>query len=215
MALAASIGIPAAHAEARSAGGRPYLLVERYDRRTNSGGIVVRIHQEDACQALGIGPERKYASEGGPAFRDLFRLVRTYVRQPAPAVLSVLDVAIFNLAVGNADAHGKNFSFLLDQEGPRMAPFYDLLSTIHWPELTSRMAMRYGEAGTIDEMGSSVWLRFSESAGVTERLVRQRVKRVTESILKAVERGSQGSAISKAIAERTKLRASRLLGLIS
>ncbi|KQM70616.1 hypothetical protein ASE72_14570 [Sphingomonas sp. Leaf20] len=67
-------------------------------------------------------------------------------------MLNLVSVAIFNLVIGNADAHGKNFSFVLDDLGPRLAPFYDLLSTIHWPALASRMAMRLGSAGTIDEV---------------------------------------------------------------
>ena len=152
MTLAARVGLPTAHAEARQAEGHPYLLVQRYDRVTTEGGITSRLHQEDACQALGVPPERKYAAEGGPAFRDLFALTRGYVRVPALAVLNLVDVAIFNLVIGNADAHGKNFSFVLDDRGPRLAPFYDLLSTIQWPALASRMAMRLGSAGTIDEV---------------------------------------------------------------
>ena len=121
MTLAARVGLPTAHAEARQAEGHPYLLVERYDRVTTEGGITSRLHQEDACQALGVPPERKYAAEGGPAFRDLFALTRGYVRVPASAVLNLADVAIFNLVIGNADAHGKNFSFVLDDRGPRLA----------------------------------------------------------------------------------------------
>ena len=68
--------------------------------------MIARVHQEDACQALGVPPEREYAAEGGPAFRDLFALTRSYVRTPATDVLKLIDAAIFNLAIGNADAHG-------------------------------------------------------------------------------------------------------------
>ena len=41
------------------------------DRAVTADGVA-RIHQEDFCQALGVPPERKYAGEGGPTFRDSF-----------------------------------------------------------------------------------------------------------------------------------------------
>ncbi len=186
MTLAARVGLPTANAEARQAESHPYLLVDRYDRLNTAGGITLRLHQEDACQARGVPPERKYAAEGGPGFRDLFALTRAYVRVPAPAVLDLIDGAIFNLVIGNADAHGKNFSFVLDDHGPRLAPFYDLLSTIQWPALASRLAMRLGSAGTIDEVTKDTWRAFAESAGITYALLRQRIARVTTSIVSAI-----------------------------
>lgn len=210
MTLAARIGLPVAHAEARIAEDRRYLLVERYDRLTGADGLTLRLHQEDACQALGVPPERKYAAEGGPAFRDLFSLVREYVRQPAPAVLNVLDVAIFNLVLGNADAHGKNFSFLLDHDGPRLAPFYDLLSTIQWPDLSPRMAMRLGGAGTIDEIHDDTWTNFAETSGTSMRLVRQRIDRLTTNVLAVIASLNPEDAISQQVLQRTALRARRV-----
>jgi len=78
------------------------------------------------------------ASEGGPAFKDCFALLRDVAARPAVDVLKLLDVAIFNLIAGNADVHGKNFSILHDQEGPRLAPLYDLLATVGYPELSPK-----------------------------------------------------------------------------
>lgn len=189
MALAAAIGLDVAPAEPRMAGTIPYLLVTRYDRAAADGAIV-RVHQEDACQALGIPSERKYAKEGGPGFRDLFALTRDYVRQPAVDVLKLIDVAILNLAIGNADAHGKNFSFLLDAQGPRLAPFYDLLATIAWPTLDARLAMRVGRAGTVEELGATAWERFAADAGVTLPFLRRRIRSVTDAIGAAISAGA-------------------------
>lgn len=181
MVLARAVGLDVAQAQARDAVGRPYLLVERYDRAIGEG-VTVRLHQEDACQALGIAAERKYAAEGGPAFRDLFALTRAYVRQPAVDVLKLVDAATFNLCIGNADAHGKNFSFLLDDAGPRLAPLYDLLSTLAWPDLSPRLAMRIGRAGTITELDGEAWGRFSEDAGVGLAFLKRRVRTLAETI---------------------------------
>ncbi|MCM8730920.1 type II toxin-antitoxin system HipA family toxin [Hephaestia sp. GCM10023244] len=210
MALAARVGLPVAHAEARIAEDRRYLLVERYDRLTGADGLTFRLHQEDACQALGVPPERKYAAEGGPSFRDLFSLVRDYVRQPAPAVLNLLDVTIFNLIIGNADAHGKNFSFLLDHSGPRLAPFYDLLSTIHWPDLSPRMAMRLGGAGTISEIDDDAWANFAETSRTSMRLVRQRIERISTRIVNCVPTIGVAGDVGSAIVGRAELRARRI-----
>ena len=202
MALAARVGLEVAPAEAREADGRPYLLVTRYDREPRDRRIV-RVHQEDACQALGVPAERKYAAEGGPAFRDLFALTRSYVRTPATDVLKLVDAAIFNLAIGNADAHGKNFSFLLDTRGPRLAPLYDLLSTIAWPELSPRLAMRVGPAGTIEELDGEAWTRFAADAGITLPFLRRRVTALTV----VLERSSEALSGPDDLRQRTALRA--------
>ena len=205
MALAARVGLDAAPAEAREAEGRPYLLVTRYDRQAE-GGAIARVHQEDACQALGVPAERKYAAEGGPAFRDLFALTRSYVRTPALDVLKLVDAAIFNLAIGNADAHGKNFSFLLDARGPRLAPLYDLLSTIAWPELSPRSAMRVGRAGTVDELDGEAWTRFAADAGITLPFLRRR----GTALIGAVERSCSEVSGPDDLRQRIALRASMI-----
>jgi serine/threonine-protein kinase HipA len=209
MTLAAKVGLDVARAEARTVNGHPYLLVTRYDRSRAPDGHVLRVHQEDACQALGVAPERKYAAEGGPGFGDLFALTRAYVRRPAMDVLKLVDTAIFNLIIGNADAHGKNFSFLLDDAGPRLAPLYDLLSTIHWPALSSRLAMRIGQCGTLEDLAVANWARFAERIGVTFPLLRKRVRALGMAIDDAaptiIIEGHE--AVSAAIASRTQLRA--------
>lgn len=206
MRLAAAAGLDVAPAEARDALGRPYLLVERYDRVVEGEGAR-RLHQEDACQALGVPPERKYAAEGGPAFGDLFRLVRDYSRVPAADIMKLIDAAVFNIVIGNADAHAKNFSFLLDDRGPRLAPLYDLISTIEWPALNARLAMRIGGregAGTLAELGAKAWAAFAEDAGVTRPFLRRRVRGLAQAIADLC--GREGAPIPH-LAERTRLRA--------
>jgi HipA-like C-terminal domain len=94
-----------------------FLLVQRYARAGGDDGNVRRIHQEDFCQAPGVPPETKYASEGGPTFKDCFGPLRSVAARPAVDVLKLLDAVIFNVIAGNADVHGKNFSILHDGEG--------------------------------------------------------------------------------------------------
>lgn len=182
MRLAASAGLDVAGVEPRSVSGRTFLLIERYDRSPTPEGDVRRVHQEDFCQALGVYPERKYASEGGPGFRDCFALLRRVSARPAVEVLKLLDAAIFHLVLGNADAHGKNYAILYDAAGPRLAPLYDLLSTIAWPELSPRLAMRIGRRATLAEMSPRAWSAFAAGGGLGMPLVRRRVAELTERV---------------------------------
>jgi serine/threonine-protein kinase HipA len=183
MRLASAIGLDVAPVEPRIVRDRTFLLVRRYDRSRGEDGVVRRIHQEDFCQALGVPSETKYASEGGPTFKDGFELLRRVAARPAVDVLKLLDAAIFNLIVGNADAHGKNFSILYDGEGPRLAPLYDLLATLAYPELSSKLAMRIGKRATLEELDAKGWAVFAADVGVSLPLIRRRVSEISRAVL--------------------------------
>ena len=182
MTLAAAVGLPVAPVTARSVEGRSYLLVTRYDRRFDAKGQTHRLHQEDFCQALGIVPERKYAAEGGPTFKTGFDLLRRATAVPAVAVLAFLDAAIFNLIVGNADAHGKNFSLLYQSAGVSLSPFYDLLSTVAYPDLSPNLAMKIARRATLEEIGQVTWTAFAEDIGVPASFVRRRVRELSDAV---------------------------------
>lgn len=145
MGLAREVGLSAATASPLRAGDVEALLVVRYDR-DQDGSRVRRIHQEDFCQACGRPPELKYEAEGGPGVAECGALIREHVAGPAATLLSFLDALIFNLLIGNADAHSKNYSLLLEGQGaPRLAPLYDLISTrAYGRRLGRKMAMKYG-----------------------------------------------------------------------
>jgi serine/threonine-protein kinase HipA len=183
MTLAAAIGLPVAPVSGRYVAGRPYLLVARYDRRFDDSGRAHRLHQEDFCQALGIPPERKYAAEDGPTFTISFDLLRRTTTVPAAAVLAFLDAAIYNLIVGNADAHGKNFSLLYQAGNVSLAPFYDLLSTVAYPDLSPNLAMKIARRATLEEIGQTTWTAFAEDIGLNDRFVRRRVAELAEAVL--------------------------------
>lgn len=114
MHLAGAIGLPVPLVTVVKVGEGRVYMIERYDRIKLSSGQMVRIHQEDLCQALGVLPALKYESEGGPGFSGIFALVRKWSTEPLPDILLLLQWALFNFLIGNADAHGKNLSFLPD-----------------------------------------------------------------------------------------------------
>ena len=135
--LAARSGLDAPNAEIRHTAKEPFLLIERYDRKW-TGKTVTRLHQEDFCQALSIPPENKYEREGGPGISACLAVLQDHSVQPAPDRIAFLNIVIFNYLIGNNDAHGKNFSFLHEKGKPRLAPAYDLLSTVAYPELDTK-----------------------------------------------------------------------------
>jgi len=159
MRLASLVGIKVPFAQVRYSNKTPYFLVERYDRIRNKNGSVHRLHQEDFCQALGMMPDIRYEREGGPNLKNCQAILRQHSSKPAADQLSLLDRVIFNYLIGNADAHGKNFSLLYQGKRPELSPAYDLLSTAVYPNLATKMAMKIGGKYIAEEVFIRHWHR--------------------------------------------------------
>lgn len=203
MALARSVGLNAAEAEWRSVGGKPFVLVSRYDRILEHGDLR-RLHQEDFAQGLSVLSSKKYASDGGPVFRDCFGLVRRSTTDPDGEVLKLVDAALFNLIIGNADAHAKNFSLLRRADGDVvLAPLYDLVSTVVWPELSSRFAMKYGRAKTLEDMAVGSFERFADDAGVELGAFLTRSVSICKRVIYCIESGLDVPGLTDQLAYST------------
>jgi len=150
LALAGRLGVPTSVFRMLRVQGEAVLAVERFDRHRR-GGLVERIHQEDACQALGVPPESKYEAGGGPGLRAVADVIRNASAQPAADRLSLFDRTVVNCLIGNAEAHAKNFAFLHEPDGVRLAPAYDLVSTAAYAH-TDRLAMRVGGVERIRDL---------------------------------------------------------------
>jgi len=174
MALAGVMRFKPAKTKIHAILNRPFLLVERYDRVAENKGKLMRVHQEDFCQALGVVPEMKYQNEGGPGLAPCFELVRLVTRPNAPQVLRLFDGVIFNALIGNHDAHAKNFSLLYSKK-TILAPLYDLLSTAVYPSLTPKMAMKIGSKYKFSEVQARHWEQFALSAGLSKAQARKRI----------------------------------------
>jgi serine/threonine-protein kinase HipA len=112
-----------------------------------------------------------------------FALLRRIAARPAVDVLKLLDAGIFNVIAGNADAHSKNFSILYDDDGPRLAPLYDLLATVAYPDLSSKLAMQIGKCAKLPELDDKGWNTFAADAGLGLPLVRRRVAEMSERVI--------------------------------
>lgn len=119
------------------------LLIKRYDRQREDGALI-RLHQEDFCQALGIMPENKYEESGGPGLTRSLELIQLYSTTPENDIRQFLMMSMFNFLIGNGDAHGKNYSFLYDSHlgERRLAPFYDIVCSSIDERFDTRMAMK-------------------------------------------------------------------------
>jgi serine/threonine-protein kinase HipA len=182
MLLAEAMQLKSASALIYKIGDREFLLVERYDRITDSQGNRQRVHQEDFCQALGVVSENKYQNEGGPNLAQCFDLVRRVTRPSAPHVLRLLDYVIFNALIGNHDAHGKNFSLLYTSKGPVLSPFYDTLSTAVYPKLAMNMAMKMGSKYKFTEVYERHWEQFAQEAGLAKPQAKKRILELAKSL---------------------------------
>lgn len=101
----------------------PVYLIDRFDRVPDAQGWQRR-HAIDACQLLGLDRSFKY-TQGS---MDSLAALANACRSPAVARSRLFGWLVFNVLVGNSDAHLKNLSFLVSHEGVQLAPFYDLLS---------------------------------------------------------------------------------------
>ena len=182
LALADVMQFKPAKSTVRLVLGRSFLLVERYDRLVDAQGRRRRLHQEDFCQALGVVPEMKYQNEGGPDLAQCFGLVRRATRPSAPQILRLFDYVIFNVLIGNHDAHAKNFSLLYSGKTPVLAPFYDTLSTAVYPSLTLKMAMKIGSKYKFSEVQAQHWEKFAEGVGLTKAQAKRRILELAKSL---------------------------------
>ncbi len=185
MALAEAVKLQPAPSRMHAIGDRQVYLVARYDR---TSAPTKRLHQEDFCQALGIAPESKYQNDGGPGLAQCFELIRRVTRPSAPHVLRLLDYVIFNALIGNHDAHGKNFSLLYSNARITLAPLYDALSTVVYPELTNKMAMKIGSKYKFSEVMARHWDQFAITAGLSKSQMRKRVLELAKLLPVAARR---------------------------
>jgi serine/threonine-protein kinase HipA len=192
--LLSALGVPAARAEIADFGGRRTLIVERFDRHWTGDKRLLRLPQEDFCQALSIPPTRKYQSDNGPGMKDILQLLKG---SDVPGD----DLAIFMRAnivfwlLGATDCHAKNFSIFLSSGGRfELTPLYDVLSA--QPSLDAnqiqlkqfRLAMSVGKSRNyaMSEILPRHFIQTAEIAGLEAGLVRSIFKDLAENAERAM-----------------------------
>ncbi len=186
LALAQALQLPAARSEVHRFGDEVAIVIERYDRVSLPEGDIVRIHQEDMCQALGVMPTSKYQSEGGPRPAEIAELLRKHSSRPREDVETFIDALVFNWLIGGTDAHAKNYSLLHGSGGKtRLAPLYDLASALPYDHLDERklkMAMRIGREYRLMSIGVRQWQKAESELGLEEGQLLKRARALARAM---------------------------------
>jgi len=159
------------------------LVLKRYDRIVRDGRVI-RVHQEDFCQALGVHPASKYQNDGGPSIEDMVGTLWDSGSSPTEDVARLCDAVAFNWLVLGSDAHAKNYSLILSGRQVRLAPLYDLGSSApyadHVPKV--KLAQKVGgeyRAGRIDDRH---WRRLAGAARIDPDAYLGRIDGMAEAL---------------------------------
>ena len=172
------------------------LVVERYDREIGPHGAVTRLHQEDACQALGLPVSAKYANEvapkgDDPTYAAIASLIDRYAIDIEGEKVELLRQLAVNMALGNWDAHAKNMSFLYRESGlPTVAPLYDVVPIAETEPRTTLLSMRVADSLDPASVDGAALLREAASWGLTGNVARN----VIEDCLGALREGLDAAA---------------------
>lgn len=182
MKIAASLGIPTPTVQLVSTPSQALFVIDRYDRVFDRNDIE-RLHQEDFCQALGIQNRNKYEADGGPTFHQCVNLLRKATTIPATEINKFISLFIFNLVIGNKDAHGKNYSILQKNNESVLAPAYDILSTTYYPGLSVKMSMSINGKFELDELTENDLHQMAQSSNVSGKLLLKEYQRIKDNLL--------------------------------
>lgn len=177
-------GLRTARSDVVEFGGERAIVVERYDRASR-GDQILRVHQEDLCQALGLPPGKKYQNEGGPTPLRIVTLLREVDSAASASVAAFVDALAFNWLIGGTDAHAKNYSLLLSGRQVRLAPLYDVASVLPYPEFEIRelkSAMRIGREYRLEWISGKHWRRLADELRLDQDAVIGRVAELAEQV---------------------------------
>jgi serine/threonine-protein kinase HipA len=194
--LATAFGLPVARADMYMFGNTCALVIERFDRRWTKDKRLLRLPQEDCCQALSVPPTRKYQSHGGPGIVQILNLLKGS-DNPAGDQKIVLKAQILFWMIGATDGHAKNFSIFLSPGGSyHLTPLYDVLTA--QPSLDAhqierkqmKLAMSVGTSRhyRIDEILRRHFIQTGEAAGLPKSLVREAIEEMADTAPQAIEK---------------------------
>lgn len=175
----------------------PVLVVERFDRRW-SGRRVERLHLIDGCQMLDLPPTYKYerpfgkSGEGakirtGASLPALFAACKL-CRIPALATRDLLHWVLFQLLIGNSDAHGKNISFYISRNGIDVAPAYDLVNVAMYGNRYDRdLAMAVGDTFEFNAIHAYQLADMCDECQLPQRQVATALRSLCNVMVKAAD----------------------------
>ena len=187
------------------------LATKRYDRAIKDGlkkinglSVPYRLHQEDFSQAMGISAHNKYESDNAGYLKMMFEIIRQKSFNPIADQLKMWDICIFNYLIGNTDNHIKNVSLLYDEElkTVRLAPAYDILSTVIYTSSTRDMAFSIGNEYDIKKITRDSFRREAANIGLGEQMAMKRFDYLSNAFPDALNKACDellGKGFNKAI----------------
>jgi serine/threonine-protein kinase HipA len=171
----------------------PVYIIQRFDR-LQKADQVVRLHTLDALQLLSLAAYLKYEQSGVKALLDVLEKCRTVT----PARAALFRWTLFNILIGNSDAHLKNISLIATAHGYDLAPHYDLISIEAWsrPELLASaedqwpdrpMSFPIGDAKRYSELSKMHLQQFARDLGLGESFFNREFDRMVSGIEAAAE----------------------------
>lgn len=207
LAVMAAFGLSVNKADIVTFGQTKSLVIERFDRYWVKDDILLRVPQEDCCQALSIPPSRKYqndknrpANEKQPSMVEILNLLKAS-DQPAEDQKSFIKAQILFWLMGATDGHGKNFSIFLGAGGRfRLTPFYDVLTAqpyfdahqIQKKEMKMAMSVGIGGHYRMDEIQGRHFVQTAERARLPDYIAKEALEEISgmaEQAMQSVERG--------------------------
>jgi serine/threonine-protein kinase HipA len=188
--VACGAGINAAESRLKRFGEREAIVVLRYDRGPDGN----RLHQEDFCQLLGLDPAAKYESTSeatrfGSRLRRVARAAAPRALDPDGFRLALLQAVTFNVVIGNADAHSKNYSVMIGRDGSvSLAPIYDVAPIMYLDPAFKGTGHVINGKTSIDNINVDDLTAEAASWGMGERRARAAVRSCMERIYSSVER---------------------------
>lgn len=201
LAVMDAFGLPVNKAEIKTFGKTKSLVIERFDRAWTKDGTLLRIPQEDCCQALSIPPSRKYQSDNRPANEkqpsmvEILNLLKGSDK-PAEDQKAFLKAQIIFWLIGATDGHGKNFSIYLGQGGRFvLTPFYDVLTAqpffdahqIQKKEMKMAMSVGSNNHYKMADIQGRHFLQTAQKAGLPEYIAKEALDEIAGVAKKAIQ----------------------------
>lgn len=223
MTFLSALGIPAAKTEIADFAGKKTLVVERFDRQWTKDGRLLRLPQEDMCQAMSIPPDTKYESDGGAGMKRILELLKGS-DTPQEDQKTFLQAQILFWLLGATDGHAKNFSIFLAPNGRyRLTPLYDVLSAqpcfdagqIRKNQMKLAMAVGDSRHYVLHTIAFRHFVQTAKSVGIAEDVIveigedlKKKIPQALETTLEGLPKGFPSplaKSISKGVESRLRL----------
>jgi len=223
--LTAAFGLPVNTATIETFGETKALVIERFDRRWTKDGRLLRLPQEDCCQALSVPPTLKYQNEGGPGMGDVLGLLNGSDTPIADQDIFLKAQLVFWL-MGATDAHAKNFSLFLSPGGSyRMTPLYDIvtaqgaLDARQIERKQMRMAMSVGDSRhyRFDQIHGRHFVQTALRAGLSRKRATDLIEEIAARAPDALEEAANAmpEAFPQALVEAVRTAMMERLGSLT